>query len=287
MRILLQNMTIADASKIVPIGFIVMALGWRYVSVPLQFRKSLWFAERLFERVSDEAFPLEIEQRVTDPSEELATMGFRAVGLFLMTKPRGRIESVYLLVLVNHQTADIVYISTLLARAGSGPHRGRASFMFFRPFVDRTCIATGNGVSKSIFRRSQDAGPLMLSDLSDLQKLYSVHVARCHRYQGGRVAVVPDEVDIDAEFQRAVTEDREDQMLKGYLERTESPVGYQPTLKGAFVWGWQELWPLKNLNRFAERRRVDRELKLLGFGGVKRFYQSESMEVLPLGTAME
>ena len=94
----------------------------------------------------------------------------------------------YLLVLVNHQTADIVYISTLLARAGSGPHRGRASFMFFRPFVDRTCIATGNGVSKSIFRRSQDAGPLMLSDLSDLQKLYSVHVARCHRYQGGRVS---------------------------------------------------------------------------------------------------
>ena len=49
-----------------------------------------------------------------------------------------------------------------------------------------------------------------------------------------------------------------DQVGTGYL--SEGPEGFRPTLQGAWTMAWQELWPVKALRRWRERRRAERLL---------------------------
>jgi hypothetical protein len=52
-----------------------------------------------------------------------------------------------------------------------------------------------------------------------------------------------------------------DQIGTGYLAETAG--GFRPTLKGALIMTWQELWPLKNLRRRRERQHAERLLSEL------------------------
>jgi hypothetical protein len=278
-------MNAADVSKIVPISFIAAVLGWRYISVPLYLRRALWTPADPFERVGDENLPPDVEKRFEFPSQVLIGLGYSPIGLFLIRKPHGRIEAIYFLAFLNRETADIVAIRTVHPRTGFEYIKTCVNCIFIRIFSNKTSIATGNGGPESIRRPAPEANRLMLSEFSNLTKLYAVHLARCSLHQGDRLPLVMRDATVADELRNAFIQDRECDIAAGYLERTESPAGYQPSLKGAFVFGWCELWPLKGLRRFAERRRANIELRSLGFGGIKAFYRQEELaDSLPLNS---
>ena len=49
-----------------------------------------------------------------------------------------------------------------------------------------------------------------------------------------------------------------DQVGTGYL--AEESTGFRPSVKGAWIMAWQELWPIKSIRRQRERRRAERLL---------------------------
>jgi len=49
-----------------------------------------------------------------------------------------------------------------------------------------------------------------------------------------------------------------DQAGTGYL--SERSDGFRPTIKGAWTMAWQELWPVKGIRRWREKRRAERLL---------------------------
>lgn len=99
--------------------------------------------------------------------------------------------------------------------------------------------------------------------IRDIRRLYCLHQRLSDRFrQRGQPTLR-----MDTEFggdavqyiAKAVLEETfRDQVGRGYL--AEGPNGFRPTIKGAWLMTWQELWPVKGLRRWRERQRAERLL---------------------------
>jgi hypothetical protein len=103
--------------------------------------------------------------------------------------------------------------------------------------------------------------------IGDIQRLYRIHQALADRfcehgrpveqldseYDGNVVKYVADAV-LDRSFR--------DQVGTGYL--AEDSDGYRPTIPGALIMTWKELWPIKSIRRWQERRSAERLLAEIG-----------------------
>jgi hypothetical protein len=105
--------------------------------------------------------------------------------------------------------------------------------------------------------------------VADLDRLYRLHRALVRRHAGRQrrgLRVVEDfGGDATAYFREVVFRKAfQDQESTGYLRYNAVQDCWQPTLKGAYLMTWRELWPIKPMIRARVRRRglrLERELQ--------------------------
>lgn len=212
--------SVADVSKIIPIGFIVIALGWRYISVPLHLRKALWSAANPFVRMADQRLPPDVERELGVKSQTLISLGFNPIDATVCRKPYGRIESVYIFVFENRKTADIATLYALSAGKDSGNLTTSLFCIFVRAFSNKTSIVTGNRCTESFPRRTNGANCLSLRAPSNLSMLYTVHASRTFRHQRDHAVIIIPESKLIDELQTAYVEDCEYSVAR--LSKTNS-----------------------------------------------------------------
>ena len=264
-------MDVSDISKILPIGFIAAVFLGPFVSRPLRLRKLFWFPAEPFDDWRANELPLEVEDRFEPPSQTLISLGFEPLGVFKSVRSGSRYSSFYHLVFQNAEQGDLAHLDISCAESDGTVTGCELNISFRRGFRDGKVIATG-GPSEHASRPGAPENLLQLLNLCDVSKLLAIHLARCGRYQGDNVPLKYS-ADSFARIARDefVTE-RDREIARGRLQRTSSPPGYRLSLKEAFKLDWRTRWPLRQLSGLVIRRRVNRELRALGFGSRREFY---------------
>ena len=205
--------------------------------------------------------PADVDQFFHSTSWALAQQGFEiASGMFLPSQ----VESVVvaLIYLVNRQEQDGV-----VAVAMHNKTPGMQTTMFHTEFVTRyrdgRVIQTNNAQPLSAFPVPPECTNSYLPSVRDPVELYRLHQAICRREGTG-----PKLLKLDAEFggdaikymAAAILEELEAAAKAGYMRLDAAGATYKPTLKGAVLMTYGELWPYKGSRL---RRRANRERELL------------------------
>lgn len=163
---------------------------------------------------------------------------------------------------VNRSTCDMAMSTFLLA--ADGIQTMKANYVeFATTFSDGVVVQTNNSRELSSFKPLPKEHTTQFWDIDDINRLYRLHRFLSEKY--GRTGLP--ECRLDTQFggnpvhyvARGVLEKSfGDQVGTGYLTRT--PRGFGPTIRGAVIMAWQELWPLKPFRRLQRKRRAQQVL---------------------------
>jgi len=164
---------------------------------------------------------------------------------------------------VNRSTCDMAMSTFLLAN--TGVQRMKANYVeFVTTSSDDVVVQTNNSRELGAFKPLPNEHTTQFWDIDDINRLYRLHGFLAEKH--GRMG--QPECRMDTQFggnavqyvARGVLEKSfADQVGTGYLTRTAE--GFAPTIKGAVIMAWQELWPLKPLRRMRRKRQT---LEVLG-----------------------
>ncbi len=163
---------------------------------------------------------------------------------------------------VNRSTSDMAMSTFLLA--SDGVQTMKANYVeFVTTFSDGVVVQTNNSRELSSFKPLPKEHTTQFWDIDDINRLYRLHGFLAEKH--GRTG--HPECRLDTQFAgntmqymaRGVLEKSfTEQVGTGYLTRT--PQGFGPTIKGAIIMAWQELWPLKPIRRMQRKRRAEQVL---------------------------
>lgn len=177
-----------------------------------------------------------------------------------------------LAVYVNRRTCDAAMSVFMLAEGPMSTVRKR-HVEFIRRFSDGTLVQTNNSDELGAFPPKPREHTTQFAQLADVGRLYAIHCFLARKLGGMSTPVLR----IDAEYQGnaleyvarvAIDESLTAQIKTGYL--MGSPQELRPTLRGAVIMAWQELWPAKAIRRARRRRAAEaasREFDASAAGG--------------------
>jgi hypothetical protein len=156
----------------------------------------------------------------------------------------------------------------IVAESGVGGELKTSYVEFVRRYDDGIVVQTNNSSELSSFKRMPAEFTTKFWEIRDIRRLNRLHRVLSDRFRerGQPVNQLDTKYEGDAlrYVAQAVLEDTfRDQVGTGYL--AEDPNGFRPTLKGAWIMAWKELWPIKSIRRWREQRytkRLSAELEL-------------------------
>lgn len=212
------------------------------------------------------SIPADVSQYLTPAGEQLERLGFRPVAHFCLPDLVPNVKSINAL-FVNDATAEGAMINCIYATVPGQHTTIRTKYAeFVTRFRDGVCLQTSNSSQIGAFRAPPDDHTVQFWDVQEIAELH-----RRHRLIGRLLSsakpwprlVEEFHEDVEEYLQKAVLEEPADyQVQVGILRKVSD--GYRPTLKGAFLLTWQELWPLKLLRKQARLREARRWLSEIG-----------------------
>jgi hypothetical protein len=187
--------------------------------------------------------------------------GFKIVtGMFL---PK-QIEHVIgaLIFVVNRQERDAAIVAAIHAEPPGMTPFTHLHVEFVTRFRDGRLVQTANAQQLSAFPPQENSVNAFLPSIQDARQLYHIHRAQVNLHGSGEKVLRLDEHfggDAVRYMQFALIEELHSACRAGYMRLDASQSVYRPTVKGACLMTWQELWPLKNI-RLARRNRRERKL---------------------------
>ncbi len=205
--------------------------------------------------------PSDITDFIIPVSRDLEAMGFEQVGSFGLPDLIPNVVSCSLL-LVNRKSNEAVMVSSVCGTAtGAGLKTKYVEFV--SRFPDGSCAQTNNSRELGAFREPPNVHTIKFWDVSEVRTLHLLHtqIASSLRMGEPRLTLY-EKFDGDLEAyinQSAIGDSCEYQTKIGLMRTVEG--GYRATLKGAYIFVWQELFPFKSLRRMAAWRKSRHWLK--------------------------
>jgi hypothetical protein len=206
--------------------------------------------------------PAEARNYLAEAYRGLTAEGFELVGTMLLPDLVPNVKTLFAMY-TNRTNSDMAMSAIIVAQGGAGGELKTSYVEFVRRFDDGVVVQTNNSTELSAFKRMPGEFTTKFWQIRDIRQLYGLHQQLSERFRQRGQPVNR----LDAEYggnalqyvAKAMLEETfRDQVGTGYL--AENPGGFRPSLKGALVMAWQELWPVKGIRRWRERRRAERML---------------------------
>jgi hypothetical protein len=208
------------------------------------------------------ALPDQARHYLGEAYEQLAAEGFELLGTTLLPDLMPNVQTLFALY-INRASSDMAMSAIIVAQGGIAGELKTSYVEFLRRFDDGVVVQTNNSRELSSFKPVPGEFTTKFWEIRDIRRLYHVHQALAVRFRQRGQPV--DE--FDATYQgdilqyvaRGVLERSfRDQLETGYL--AEDANGFRPTMKGAMIMTWKELWPIKAIRRWLEKRNAERLL---------------------------
>ena len=202
-----------------------------------------------------------------DPAREaLEAEGFQPVSYFCLPDLVNNAKSICTL-LCNFENSDCAMINCMYSEM-FGAHSLQTAYVeFVTRFRDGVSVQTKNSHQIGAFAEPPDDHTIQFWNEKDVNEVYRRHLRICERLSSDRRRF-PFQEDFQGDVEQflqaeVLQQPLEYQVSQGLFYRV--PDGYRPTLKGAFLLTWQELWPWKSIRRQRRKREAARWLAEIGF----------------------
>lgn len=206
--------------------------------------------------------PAEARNYLAEAYRGLTSEGFELLSTMLLPDLVPNVKTLFAMY-TNRATSDMAMSAIIVAQSGAGGELKTSYVEFVRRFDDGVVVQTNNSAELSAFKRMPGEFTTKFWQIRDIRQLYGLHQRLVERFRQRGQPVNR----LDAEYggdavryvAKAVLEETfRDQVGTGYLAEDSS--GFRPSLKGAWIMAWQELWPIKGIRRWRERRCAERLL---------------------------
>jgi hypothetical protein len=249
-----------------------------YGGLPLLIRSTLRISaqpEYLNIDLNDPAVPQDVSNYFQSVAEVLAPIGFESVEALSMPRPSSGTTSFFLL-MANRLNKDyalvtVMYRCTQETDAAGEPTQvsrlATAYTDFFSRFRDGTNVSTSNVLEVGVFRPLPWNIVARLPMVEDMRRLYQLHQRLLETYDinSSKFLRVEEEYqnDAGAYLAQVIREQLNEQVDTGYFYYSKDDDVYRPTLKGAYLMTWKQLWPFKAIARSRIRMNAGRLLREL------------------------
>lgn len=207
-------------------------------------------------RIHGDDYPLPEEARayVAVADRDLAEAGFQYLGTLHMPNATPHVEAL-LWLYVNRPAYDVALLTVLVVRSPAMNKVIRHA-EFIRSFDDEVHVQTNSSEEMGAFDPVPNEFVFRLPHVQDIRRLYRLHqlLAEEHRQRGWPYLPLDRDFagDIESFAVEAIDRSFRNQIGTGLLKRTAD--GYRPTVRGAFVMTWRQLWPFKGIRRRRDER---------------------------------
>lgn len=238
-------------------------VGFLYVLVPLLILTQQKFEARprmiRFEREGYE-WPEEIDRLFTTSVSELEQAGFEVVdSLFLPSAVQN--VKVALVLLVNRTEQDGAMVTAMYAQPVTPTSLKTLYVEFSSRYDDDFVYNTNNSTQLSAFPTPDHVQTYQFVKVKSSAQLYQVHQAimqRDGRSRSRKVLRLDRDFsgDVTAFLQAAMREEFDSAAEHGYVRLTADGERFVPTVKGAYLMVWKELWPWKAVRKASRNQRA-------------------------------
>lgn len=266
---------LADLSDHLPkiLGALALGVGLValvYIGFPILILKTqrLEASPRLLKfEVDDYDWPREIKKLFTSSQKALEAEGFESVGGFFLPSAANNVKTA-LILFVNRESRDGAMATAMYGDQPDGP---RTLYVEFSTrFADGRTVNTLNSKTLGSFPTREGVTTTRLPSIKDARNLYRIHKALMQEVVGAKAKKV---LKLDAEFggdaaqylqEAAFRESYEAAEEAGYIRLDFGGEHFVPTVKGAFLMTWRELWPWKMIREQQMRTTERKVLERLG-----------------------
>jgi hypothetical protein len=130
-------------------------------------------------------------------------------------------------------------------------------------FTDGSLVDTNNSEELGAFAPVETRHTVSLPWVKDVGRLYHIHQAVVDQVAAGKTKSWRD-ADPAVYFHEAMLEEMIVQLDTGYLFREPGDGDFRPTIKGAILMTYKNLWPITSLLKARRKRKGERLLQELG-----------------------
>ncbi|HEX5106058.1 MAG TPA: hypothetical protein VFV87_19700 [Pirellulaceae bacterium] len=211
--------------------------------------------------------PANVDTYFSQTCWALDAEGFKIVtGMFL---PK-QIEHIVagLVLVVNRQECDVAIVVAIHADPPGGMPFTQMHTEFVNRFRDGRLVQTANAQALSSFPPPANSVSSYLPSVQDPRRLYHIHKALVKQHASSEKVLRLDEDfggDAIRYAQFSLIEELNNACRVGFMRLDLAAGVYRPTIKGACLMTWQEIFPLKNVRLVRRRRRERRLLEELAY----------------------
>jgi hypothetical protein len=254
-------------------------VGLIYFGLPLLIRSKLRMAAKpkyIKFDLDDPAVPRDVSNYFNDVADDLEPIGFEIVEALTMPRPTVNVTSFFLL-LVHRPNKDYALVSVMYGRSQGTNARGErtqvtrlaaAQTDFFSRFRDGTNVSTNNVEQVGAYRRLPWNIVARFPMVEDTVQLYHLHQRLLETYDITSTKFLRVEEDFQGDagayLAHVMREQLEEQVNTGYFTYSKEDDVFVPTLKGAYLMTWRQLWPFKAIALARIRSRAQRLLREFG-----------------------
>jgi hypothetical protein len=256
-------------------------LGGLYVYAPLKVRRSqIVETEVKFHPIELGNLPPQLAQAICDATPQLASHEFQPIGHVMREKTSlGQLGFVSVWTnLIFRDVAQVIGVLSPGQGALKGALKAVTITVFRTEFTNGSVLVTSNWPKASAHPTDPDEDGVRCPGVLDMELLYRFHRARVEERRGNRTPSLEMVANAVERLQYEHRRTYRRLVAAKYYELDSAGKRYVPTLRGAFLMTYRLLPPFKQIQLFMRRRKADRELRRLGFGGLGQFTALQSLQ---------
>jgi hypothetical protein len=212
--------------------------------------------------------PERIAAYFEDAGESLLGLGFEPYSCVALPDPMPNVRALCQ-VWVHAERRDAALVSAIFGIASNGPGMETCYTELLSRFTDDdlAAVQTNNATMVSAFPVLPNERTFRFPQVRSIGELDRLHRRLLEREAPAsrKTVTLLDQFhgDLVAYFRWALTESYRKQESTGYLRRREEADHWRPTVKGAYLMTWSQLWPMSAIARARIRghgRRLQQEL---------------------------
>jgi hypothetical protein len=218
-----------------------------YLIGPLIVYRKVWFSLKPeIKNLSEHELPDEVRGFFNSASKQFSKVGFvQHAGDFFISEMFAGVQEHFVRAFINPQTREsggAVIIRNQL------PHQKDLvvrSYGFSSEGSDHREVSTINSTQPSLPISSNEYREIVLPEIWDIEKLYCIHRYSTRQILADQPLWLPENDDLIEALLHTLHKPARAMEKMGLLRSDESGQRFVPTLEGAFLLTWQELWPMK------------------------------------------
>jgi hypothetical protein len=210
--------------------------------------------------------PTQARNYLGEAYTHLTAAGFENRGTILLPDLMPNVKTLFA-IYANRATCDLAMSAIIVAEDTMGGELKTSYVEFVRRFDDDVVVQTNNSSELSSFRPIPGEHTTKFWGIRDIPRLYRIHQALADRFCERGRPVNQLDVNYGGDVQHYVAQAVLDKSFReqvgtGYL--AEDANGFHPTIPGAVIMTWKELWPIKSIRRWREKQVAQRLLAEIG-----------------------